>query len=96
MLLNFIQSRIQEFAKIDPINMLQMDQTNRYSWGKVMIHVDKISNFPYSNNIFVKISIGPWVVQTKRVLNEKLDFNQTFFVPIPHSFATLKLEVINL
>lgn len=61
-----------------------------------MIHINKIINFPYTNNIFVKISLGPWVVQTKRVINDKLDFDQTFYIPIPHTFGTLKLEVINL
>ena len=27
---------------------------------------------------------------------EKLDFNQTFYIPAPNNFSTLKIEVLNL
>jgi len=76
--------------------MLPMDQTNRYSWGKIVVHIDKLTNFPYTNNLFVKLSLGAWQVQSKRIINEKLEWNQTFYLPIPHNFATLRVEVINL
>jgi hypothetical protein len=73
-----------------------MDQTNRYSWGKVIVHVNKISNFQFTSNILIKISLGPWQVHSKRIINEKLDWNQTFYIPTPHNFVTIKLEVISL
>jgi hypothetical protein len=76
--------------------MLPMDQTNRYSWGKVVVHISKITNFAFTNNIFIKISLGAWQVQSKRIINDKLDWNQTFYIPTPSHFATLRVEVINL
>jgi len=48
------------------------------------------------SNILVKISLGPWQVTSKRIINDKLDWNQTFYIPTPHNFVTIKLEVINL
>lgn len=83
-------------ATNQPVDMLKMDQTNRYPWGKILIHVNKVSNFLYMNNIFVKISLGPWVLSSRKIINEKLEFNQTFYIPTPASFVTLKIELINL
>lgn len=95
-LLEKIQAKLHEYGSAEPQGMLPMDQTNRHSWGKVRIHIGSISNFPYNANLFVKISLGAWVIQSKRIPNDKQDWNQTFFVPKPHNFVTLKLEVVNL
>ena len=95
-LLDKIQKKIEELAKIDPVDMLLMDQTNRYPLGKIIVHVHMITNFNYMNNIFVKLTLGPWQLSTRRIMMEKLDFNQTFYIPAPNNFSTLKIEVLNL
>ena len=51
-----------------------MDCTNRYAWGKVFVWVNKIINFPYFNSIFVRLSVSPWSLSTKRVSDTKFDF----------------------
>ena len=76
--------------------MLHMDQTNRYSWGKILIHINKIVNFPFYGNLFVRISLPPWQICTRRIMDQRLDFNQFFYIPVSNNFFTLKLEVINL
>jgi hypothetical protein len=96
LLLERIDKKLQEFALVDPVGMLPMDCSNRYSYGKVVVHIGRITNFPFTNNIFIKISLGAWQVQSKRIVNDKLDWNQIFFIPTPNHFATLKVEVINL
>lgn len=48
------------------------------------------------NNIFIKLTLGPWQLSSRRIINEKLDFNQTFYIPTPNNFSTLKIEVMNL
>lgn len=95
-LLDKIQKKIEELAKIDPIDMPIMDQTNRYPWGKIIVRVCMITNFNYMNNIFIKLTLGPWQLCTRRIINEKLDFNQTFYMPTPSNFCSLKIELLNL
>jgi hypothetical protein len=44
-----------------------MDKTNKYAWGKVMVNIKKISNFPYNGSIFVRISLPPWQIASRRL-----------------------------
>jgi len=73
-----------------------MNCTNRYAWGKVFVWINKIINFPYSNSIFVRVSVAPWTLSTKRIMDTKFEFNQGFYIPIANHFFTLRIEIINL
>lgn len=73
-----------------------MDCTNRYAWGKVYVWVNKIVNFPYCNSVFVRISVQPWAVSTKRIMDSKLEYKQGFYIPVANHFFTLKIEIINM
>jgi len=75
---------------------LQMDCTNRYAWGKVFVFVNKIINFPYFNSIFVRVSVSPWSLCTKRISDNKYDFKQGFYIPVASHFFTLKVDLINM
>lgn len=46
--------------------------------------------------MFVRISLQPWVLMTKKIMDWKLDFNQTFYIPVANHFFTLKIEILNL
>ena len=35
------------------------------------------------------------MLQTRRILDTQLDFNQKFFIPVHNHFNTLKIEIIN-
>ena len=63
--------------------------------GKILVDVLSIKNFPYFNNIYVRISCNPWVVQTRCVADQALDFKQKYYIPVHNTFNTLKVEVIN-
>ena len=73
-----------------------MNHTNRYAWGKVFVWVNKITNFPYFNSIFVRVSVQPWSLSTKRIMDSKFEFKQGFYIPVANHFFTLKIEIINL
>ena len=73
-----------------------MDHTNRFSWGKIFIFVNKIINFPYTNSIFVRLSVQPWTLCTKRIIDNKFEFKQGFYIPVANHFFTLKIELVNL
>lgn len=89
--------RIENFSKLEPeIVSTVMNHTNRYSWGKVFVWVNKIINFPYFNSIFVRLSIQPWSLSTKRIMDSKFEFKQGFYIPVANYFFTLKVEIINL
>ena len=57
--------------------------------------MDSIKHFPYQNNIFVRISFNPFVMQTRKILDSQLDFKQNFYIPVHNHFNTLKIEIIN-
>jgi septin family protein len=60
---------MKKFAEISPTDMLEMNKTNRYSWGKIMVNVKRISDFPFMGNIFIRITLAPWQVKTKNLLH---------------------------
>ena len=73
-----------------------MDCTNRFAWGKIFVFVNKIINFPYFNSIFVRVSVQPWQLCTKRISDNKYDFKQGFYIPVASHFFTLKVDLINM
>jgi len=60
---------MKKFAEISPVDMLEMNKTNRYAWGKIMVNVKRISDFPFMGNIFIRITLAPWQVKTKNLLH---------------------------
>jgi hypothetical protein len=76
--------------------MEKIDHTNRYPWGKIMVDIYSITNFPFYNNLFIRISCIPYILQTKKIIDNRLDFNQRFFFPVHNHFNTLKIELINI
>ena len=73
-----------------------MNCTNRYSWGKLFIWINKIINFPYVGSLFVRLSVSPWCLSSKKVMDSKYDFKQGFYIPVAGHFFTLKIELINM
>lgn len=94
--LKVVANKIEQFATMNPVEMLPMDQTNRYPWGKIMININKITNFPFQGTVFVRISLPPWQICTRRIMDNRFDINQVFFIPVASNFFTLKFEIINL
>ena len=74
----------------------EINCTNRYSWGKVYVWINKMINFPYVGQIFIRASVQPWALQTKVSKDGKHDFKQGFYIPVASHFFTLKIELINL
>ena len=63
-----IKTRIQKFSVIDPPqDMLVMDKTCRYPWGKLMIHVRNIEHFPYCGNVLVRFTLQPWKISSRKL-----------------------------
>jgi hypothetical protein len=58
--------------------------------------VDSLRHFPFYHNLFVRISCNPYVLNSRKILDSQLDFQQRFFIPVHNHFNTLKVEVINL
>ena len=46
-----------------------IDQTNRNPFGKIMVEIESIRHFPYSHNIFVRISCNPFVLTSRKILD---------------------------
>ena len=97
-ILDTLMEKIQNCSEIDPPEPITsaMDHTNRFSWGKIFIFVNKMINFPYTNSIFVRLSVQPWTLCTKRIIDNKFEFKQGFFIPVANHFFTLKIELVNL
>ena len=96
-ILETMMERIQQHSELEPELVInEMNCTNRYSWGKIFVHVNKIINFPYFNSIFVRLSVSPWTLNTRRIMDTKFEFNQGFYIPIASHFFTLKIEIINV
>ena len=79
-----------------PKEMISIDQTNKNPSGKILVELDKIKNFPYQNNIFIRIQCNPFVFISRRILDNNLDFNQRFYIPVHNPFNTLKVDIINI
>lgn len=46
-----------------------LDQTNKNPFGKILVEVDQIKHFPYSHNVFVRLTCNPFVVSSRKVLD---------------------------
>ena len=42
------------------------------------------------------MTLGPWVIGTKKIMDNKLDWNQSVYIPVPGHFFTLKVEILNM
>ncbi len=91
-----LQKLDEKILELAALPNLQADCTNRHPWGKVQIKVNKITNFPFQGNVFIRFTLQPWVVETKKCIDGKMDFNQTFYLPVANHFFTIKAEVINM
>lgn len=91
--LHKVKEKIEELAReLNPY----ADETNNRSWGKIKCTVGSLQNFPYKGgNIFVKISLTPWQFKTKRILDQKFDFNQTMFIPVANNWFSIRIELMN-
>ena len=96
-ILETLMEKLQMHSESEPESVTQeMNCTNRYSWGKIFVQVQKITNFPYYNSVFVRLSVQPWSLNTKRIMDNKYDFYQGFYIPVANHFFTLKIELINM
>lgn len=73
-----------------------IDSTNRNPYGKIMVEIDSLRHFAYYHHIFIRISLNPYVLQTRKILDTNHQFNQKFFIPVHNQFYTLKVEILNL
>ena len=48
----------------------KLDDTNKFSFGKVMVSIKRISHFFSSCTFFVRISVGPYVLETRQMVFE--------------------------
>lgn len=88
-----LEDKVKEFSLvINPI----ADCTNRHAWGKIRIHVGRIVNFPFQGLVFVRLTLQPWILESKKCCEQKTEFNQSFYLPVANHFFTLKIEVINI
>jgi len=54
--------------------MQPVDQTNKNATGKMMIEIQKLAHFNFKNNLLVRITCNPFVVETRRILDDIPDF----------------------
>ena len=74
----------------------RIDETNYYNYGKLKIDIDDII-FSCSQdiNLFIRISIDPYVYRTRTIISKKIFlFKQMFLLPIHNRFDCLKFEIV--
>ena len=52
----------------------ELDQTNKTPVGKILVEVISLKHFPYFHNLYVRLSCNPWVLQTKAIVEDRLEF----------------------
>ena len=50
--------------------MCAVDYFNRNPIGKLFVEVKNIKHFPFFNNIFVRLTCDPYVVETAKILKQ--------------------------
>ena len=78
------------------VSAIDIDQTNKNPFGKILVEVESLRHFPYQHNIFIRITCNPFVLNTRKILDAGLNFKQWFFIPVHNHFNTLKIEIINM
>ena len=73
-----------------------IDETNKNPFGKILVEIESLHHFPFYNNIFVRLSCNPFVLNSRKILDSQLDFEQRFFIPVHNHFNTLRVEIINM
>ena len=57
-ILETLMEKIQMHSEMEPEALsMEMNCTNRYSWGKMYVFINKIINFPYAGQLFVRLNI---------------------------------------
>ena len=72
---NQLLAKSLEYSKtyMDIIN-----ETNRYSFGKLRIKINQLDNCPNIGKIFIRIKLGPFFIETRRIkgpIKNKYKFN---------------------
>ena len=73
-----MEEKIREHSYTEPMSatgLVAMDCTNRYAWGKIYVEIKRLVNFPYQGQIFVKLTLGPWALGTRKIMDHKLEWN---------------------
>lgn len=72
-----------------------IDETNYYSYGKLKIDIDDmLFQLPQDINIFIKITLDPYVYRTKTIIGSSIFiYKQIFLIPIHNRFDSIKFEV---
>ena len=76
--------------------MNSVDQYNRNPIGKIFVEVRGIKHLPFYNNIFIRLTCDPYVVETAKILKPNLNFDSKFYIPLHNYFSKLKIEIFNL
>ncbi|CDW85589.1 UNKNOWN [Stylonychia lemnae] len=95
-LLDVIEQNLNKNAANIPDNMVPIDQTNKNPFGKIMMEIQSIKHFPYYHNIFVRVTCNPFVLHSRKILDNQLEFQQRYYIPVHNHFNTLKIEIINI
>lgn len=77
--------------------MSLVNETNRYSFGKVHLKINGIDNITNMGNLFVRIRADPFILETRRIKgnpNKKYQFNQEFYIPVHNRFEKILIEIV--
>lgn len=90
MSLSLEQEAVSEWKYIKTI-----DETNYYIYGKLYFQIyDIITQFPEDVNIFIKISLDPYVYRSKTITSKDwFIFKQIFVIPIHNRFESILIEL---
>jgi hypothetical protein len=45
----------------------ELNETNKFSFGKIMVKITSLQNFFCTNTFFIRVSTGPYKVETRQI-----------------------------
>lgn len=91
-IVDFIDSKSQELSKI---SMSVVSESNRYSFGKMMIELRGIKGLVTQRDINVDVEFNPYKIKSKTIVggkNTDVNFDQRIYIPIHNRFNLITVS----
>lgn len=80
-------------------SMIEINETNRYAFGKVYVKIKQLVNMPNIGNLLIKVKVNPFQLVSRKVKIDQYrnyNFNQDFYIPIHNKFETITVKIFTV
>jgi len=98
-IVDFIKEEIfqDSIEKVNKITMMEVNETNRYPFGKLFLEIRGIEDLYSNRDIRIDIDFNPYMLKSKVFDGKRYStvrFDQRFYIPIHNRFNILVVKIL--